>query len=145
MRTRVWSLVSLSGLRSQRCCELWCRLQTWLRSHVAVAWAGIYSSNSTPSLQTSICRGCSPKKPKKKKNEIVALARSFFSHSLRGLLFKDYLHLHPSWKDCLWACLLDIWSPWESVPPSPGGPLLPMLCWYGRIKSQIRCLKMNKL
>ena len=36
---RIWvpSLASISGLRIQRCHELWHRLQTWLRSHVAVA------------------------------------------------------------------------------------------------------------
>ena len=32
--TRVQSLASLSGLRIQRCGELWCRLQMWLRSHI---------------------------------------------------------------------------------------------------------------
>ena len=36
MRMQVWSLVLLSGLRIQHCYELWCRLQTWLRSGVAV-------------------------------------------------------------------------------------------------------------
>ena len=37
--TRLWvpSLASLSGLRIQCCHELWCRLQTWLGSHIAVA------------------------------------------------------------------------------------------------------------
>ena len=36
---RLWvlSLALLSGLRIWRCCELWCRSQTWLRSGVAVA------------------------------------------------------------------------------------------------------------
>ena len=34
---------------------------------VAVAWAGSYSSNSPPSLRTSIYCGCSPKKTKNKK------------------------------------------------------------------------------
>ena len=29
-RTQVPSLASLDGLRIQRCCELWCRLQTQL-------------------------------------------------------------------------------------------------------------------
>ena len=41
-----------------------------LRSRVAVAVAGSCSSNLTPSLGTSICHGCGPKKskrPKKKK------------------------------------------------------------------------------
>ena len=46
------------------CCELWCRSQTLLRSHFAVAveQASSCSSNRTPSLGTSIYRGCSPKK-----------------------------------------------------------------------------------
>ena len=46
------SLAPLSGLRILRCPELRCRLHTWLGSQVAVAvaWAGGYSSDSTPSL-----------------------------------------------------------------------------------------------
>ena len=39
MRLRVRSLALLSGLRIQRCCDLLCRLQTQLRSGVAVALA----------------------------------------------------------------------------------------------------------
>ena len=39
MRLWVQSLASLSGLRIRRCHELWCRLQTWLESGVAVALA----------------------------------------------------------------------------------------------------------
>ena len=39
MRMQVQSLASLSGLRIQRCRELWCSLQTQLGSHVAVALA----------------------------------------------------------------------------------------------------------
>ena len=37
MRLRVRSLASISGLRIQRCRELWCRLQMQLESRVAVA------------------------------------------------------------------------------------------------------------
>ena len=37
MRLQVGSLALLSGLRIQRCHELWHRLQTWLGSGVAVA------------------------------------------------------------------------------------------------------------
>ena len=37
MRTWVQSLALLSGLRIQHYCELWCRLQTVLGSHIAVA------------------------------------------------------------------------------------------------------------
>ena len=42
-----------------------------LGSHVAVAvaYAGSCSSDSTPSLGTSICPGCGPKKEKKKKEK----------------------------------------------------------------------------
>ena len=50
-------LASLSGLRIQHCCE---RSQMWFGSGavvaVAVAVAGSCSSNSTPSLGTSICQ-----------------------------------------------------------------------------------------
>ena len=56
MRLQVRSLASLSKLRIQHCCELWCKSQTWLRS--VVAQVSSYSSNSTPSLGTSICHGC---------------------------------------------------------------------------------------
>ena len=61
MRTPVQSLASLSGLRIRHCCELWCRSQMNLGSGVAVAvgQASRYSSNSTPSLETSICCRCS--------------------------------------------------------------------------------------
>ena len=37
VRFQVPSLASLSGFRIQRCCELWCGLQMWLGSCVAVA------------------------------------------------------------------------------------------------------------
>ena len=62
---------SIPGL-PQRCCrELWCPLKSWLGSHVAVAVAvavaGSGSSDLTPSLGTSICCRCGPKKAKKKK------------------------------------------------------------------------------
>ena len=68
MKTQVWSLAFLSGLRIQHCHELWCRLQALLRSCVAVAlvYASSYSSDWAPILGTSMCHGCSPKKIKKK-------------------------------------------------------------------------------
>ena len=36
-RFRVLFLASLSGLRTQHCCELWCRSQTGLGFHIVVA------------------------------------------------------------------------------------------------------------
>ena len=68
MRMGVGSLASLSGLGIQRCRELWCRPQMWLRSGVAVAVAQAcgYSSDSTPILGIFICRRYGSKKAKKK-------------------------------------------------------------------------------
>ena len=63
MRMWVWSLASLSGLRMQGGSELCCRSQTRLGSHVAGAGAGAAATapDSTLSLGTTICHGCSPK------------------------------------------------------------------------------------
>ena len=38
MRARVRSLASFSGLRIRHCHELWCSLQTWLRSGLLCLW-----------------------------------------------------------------------------------------------------------
>ena len=64
-------LALLSGLRIQYCCELWCRSQMWLRSGVAMAVSqvGGYSSDWTPCLGTSMCRGCGPRKRQKDQNK----------------------------------------------------------------------------
>ena len=72
MRSQVQSLAVLSGgLRIWRCRELWCSLQMWLGSCVAVAvvQAGPCSSSLTPSLGTSICHLCGPKKTKQNKTK----------------------------------------------------------------------------
>ena len=52
------------GSKIRCCCELCCRLQTWLKSGVAMAvvQASSYSSDSTPSLGTSMCHGCGTKR-----------------------------------------------------------------------------------
>ena len=69
LRRQVQSLASVSGLRIWHCRELWCRSQMLLGSRVAedVGEAGNWSSDSTPSLGTSIC----PKKTQKKKKFIL--------------------------------------------------------------------------
>ena len=83
MRLGVWSQASLSGLRIWHCRELWYRLQTQVRSGVAVAVAvaSSYSSDLTPSMGTSICRRCSPKKAKKKKREREHFLSYFLIHA----------------------------------------------------------------
>ena len=64
MRIRVQSLASISGLRTWCCCKLLCKSQMQLGScaAVAVAQAGSCGSHLIPSLGTSICQRCSPKK-----------------------------------------------------------------------------------
>ena len=62
MRLQFQSLALLSKLGIWQSHELWYSLQTQLGSCVAVAVASNCSSDSTPSLGTSICWGCSPKK-----------------------------------------------------------------------------------
>ena len=71
MRFRVQSLASLSGLRIQRCHELGCRSKMWLGSGIAVAVVQASSCGSgwTPSLGTSMCRRCGPRKGKKTKKK----------------------------------------------------------------------------
>ena len=66
MRTQVQSLASISGLRIQCYRELWYRLQMWLGSCIDVA---VVYSDVTPSLETSICPRCSPKKTKQKQKQ----------------------------------------------------------------------------
>ena len=68
MRLQVRSLASLSALKIWHCRELWCKSQTRLGSGIAMALAQASncSSDSIPSLGTSICLGCSPRKDKKR-------------------------------------------------------------------------------
>ena len=78
MRLQVQLLASLSGLRIPHCHELWCRSQMRLGSGTAVAVvyttavavvSSGYSSDLTPSLETSIYCGCGPKKTKKERKK----------------------------------------------------------------------------
>ena len=80
MRRWVLSLASLSGLRIQRYCELWYKLQMQLGSHIAAAvmQAGSCSCDSTPSLETSICcRSSCKKKERKKKKDFLKILSHF--------------------------------------------------------------------
>ena len=69
LRFRVRSLASPSGLRNRCCHELWCSSQMRLGSciSVAVVEAGSCSSDSIPSLGTSICCECGLEKKKRQK------------------------------------------------------------------------------
>ena len=70
VRMQVWFLASLSGLRIWHCHELWCRLEMWLISGMAVAVASCCSSNYIPSLGTSICHSCGPNKQTNKQTKM---------------------------------------------------------------------------
>ena len=61
--------LALSGSGIGHCYALWCRLQTQLGSSAAAAVAGSCSSDSTPSLGSSICCRCSHKKQKRKRKK----------------------------------------------------------------------------
>ena len=75
MRMQVRSLASLSGLRIQCCHELQCRSQ--MRLDLAVTSS--YSSDLTPSLGTSICCRCVPKKQKKGGGGLPIYTKFFFN------------------------------------------------------------------
>ena len=104
MRMWVPSLASLSGSGIWSCHELWCRSQMQLGYWVAVAVAvaSNYSSDLTPSLGTSICCRCGPKK--QKKMFILLLMTKFLIAKLRiffggGCLFCHFLgHFHSIWR-----------------------------------------------
>ena len=63
---QVQSLASISGLRIQ-CGMSWTQLGTRVAVALAVVQASSCNSDSTPSLGTSICHECSPKKARGKK------------------------------------------------------------------------------
>ena len=88
----VRSLASLSRLRIQCCCELWCRSQMQLISCVAMAvvWASSYGSNWTPSLGTPYAMSAAlpkrqntktPKKKKKKKKKKIMCVCDYILYS----------------------------------------------------------------
>ena len=97
VQLQVRSLALLSGLRIRRCRELWYTLQTRLESHVASS----YSSNSTPSLGTSICHGFGPRNGRKTKK--IKNMHSWFTMLCKFLLYSKgtqsyiYVYYFPSW------------------------------------------------
>ena len=105
MRIQIRSLALLIGLRIQHCCELQYRRQTQLGSHiaVAVAVAGSCGSNWTPSLGTSICCRCGPKK-RKKKVEVYLIdnVSDDFQQSDSVLYIHTHTHMHIYINTCIY-------------------------------------------
>ena len=100
MRIQVQSLALLSGIRIQRYHKLQCGSQVQLRSGMvmAVAQAGNYSSDLTPSLGTSICYRYSPKnkkkiKKRKEKNNPTAVAQVTVEGQVRSLAWYSGLKI----------------------------------------------------
>ena len=83
MRTQIQFLALLGGLRIWHSCELWYRSQMQLRSCIAVAvvWVSSCSSDSVPSLGTSMS-WVQPLKKKKRK-----LRHAFLPFQSLQLLF----------------------------------------------------------
>ena len=82
---QVRSLTLLSRLRIQHCCELWCRLQTWLRSGVgvAVAQAGGFSSMRPLAWEPPYAMGAAlegKKDQKKKKTHTKTKLKQIHRH-----------------------------------------------------------------
>jgi len=77
MRLRVRSLASLSGLRIWHCCELWCRLQTWLWYRLA-ATALIGPLAWEPPYATGAALEKAKRQKKKKKPKIWSLRYKIF-------------------------------------------------------------------
>ena len=97
MRLRFLSLALLSGLRIQRCCELWCRSQMQLGSGVAmaVAQASNCSSGQTPSLRTSTCQKYGSKKQKTGQSN---QNQTLYSQKLKRKVLKHKINIHPTKK-----------------------------------------------
>jgi len=124
----VLSLASLSGLRIQCCRELWCKLQAQLGSCVAMVMASIYSSNSAPSLGTSICHMCHPKKTnrleKKKKVgelEVKKKCHACFHLCIERSQMKTLVH-HPEIyilvlekRICFFKDVLIFWAEYTTI------------------------------
>ena len=113
MRMQVRSLALLSGLRIWCCHELCYRLQTWLRSQVAVAVAqtDIYSSYYTPNLGTSICGWCSSKTKAKKIFQGLSCSQPW------------RMAQQVTWQAHFWELALQDGLWWPAVMVSPGNLL----------------------
>ena len=102
MRLQVQYLTLLSGLRIQRCHDLWCRSQTLLRFYVVV-WHRLAATAPIQPLawKPPLCRGYGPKK-KKKKNRICLVGICTFTFYF--FFFPAFLwvgEIFFSWRKCI--------------------------------------------
>ena len=113
-----WKQIPLASVRMQvrslalRCCEQWCRSQMPFRSHVteSVTQGSSCSSDSTPSLGTSMCQERGPKEKKKAIELICPHTREQRGEGVsRG---KDRSHDAPH-RTCCHLCLVQIGWIWS--------------------------------
>ena len=74
MRMRVRSLASLSGLRIQCCCELWCVSKMWIGSHLLWLWCRLVATAPIRPLapwEPPYAMDLALKRPKKKKKHTL--------------------------------------------------------------------------
>ena len=104
---------SLSGSRIWCCCELWCRLQMWLGTGIAVA--GSCSFDSAPSLGTSICCSCGPKKQytyTQPMNSYFLFIWEYLIYFWRIVLLEIDLLVGSLFSAILVCSSTAFWSPW---------------------------------
>ena len=78
---------------------------------VAVTEAGSYSSDSTPSLGTSVCHGYGPKKTKDQNNEndVMPLLLDAHGHVVRSSSITSVLHKRKHAQGVMWPWSHDQW------------------------------------
>ena len=138
MRLQVRPLAPLSGLRIRRCRELWCRSKTRFESGiaVAVAKAGSCSSDSSPSLGTSICHRCGPKKQKRKKKKRTLRHKGEVALARVKSLSKRVGSVPFPWPPLASACVCS-WPLFSVCPSSlPGVPPAPLGRAQGLVHSK---------
>ena len=79
-------------VRNECCHELLCTSQMWFGSCMAVAvvYASLCSSSSTPSLGASICHRCNPKIQKQRKRNNISTQKK----ALKDIKFAGLVPLH---------------------------------------------------
>ena len=104
MRIWVRSLLSISGLRIQHCCELWCRLQKPLNPTLLWLWRRLVAAAQIRPLAWELPYAMGAAFKKKKYIYIASLGQSFPGEV--GWTPGGHLSQRPVGKNwhCLWSC-----------------------------------------
>ena len=110
MRMQIQSPASLSGLSIWCCCELWCRLQTWLRSILLCLWCRPAATVLMAPLAWEPPYAAWPKKKKKKESSHYLTLFHFDYNMICGSSVWIHLVWGPLCFLYLDACFLYIWK-----------------------------------